>query len=270
VHTTEVRVTYQLTTGDRVDVVIGRDKTEESGDLEPLITSSRELTPNNDGEQPTLTLPLDGRIVSISAGGNTCSNPVSAKLQPIGKTSDDRPSKRMFFFAAIAVLAVATAVAYALGFFDFNGNEERPPIIVRGGSIVFENQLVSGTGQSKRWVPSGTKKWKPDHQEGKRINDFEVTFTGVQCATLTGHPVRITRTNGSGATETYDIKREGWLRVDPKVVAPQTVDLVVNNAIPKATLTSPDTGGAITEVRIGGSSCALPAENNAEIIVQPR
>ena len=115
VHATDVRVIYQLTGGDRVDVVIGRDKTDDSDDLEPLITSSRELTPNNEREQPTLTLPLDGSIVSISAGGNTCTNPVGAKLQPIGRTSEDRPPRRLLIFAAIALLALAGLLRIRIG-----------------------------------------------------------------------------------------------------------------------------------------------------------
>lgn len=86
--TTEVRVTYQLTSGEKagekVVVLLGRaDKPGPEKEKEPAITVAAELIVDNSKEQPTLTLPLEGKIVSIWAGGNVCSEPVSAKLQPI-------------------------------------------------------------------------------------------------------------------------------------------------------------------------------------------
>lgn len=81
---TEVRVTYQLTSGEKVVILIGREgKSAKDKEKEPAITSAKELIIDNSRDQPTLTLPLEGEIVSIWAGGNVCSNPVSAKLQPI-------------------------------------------------------------------------------------------------------------------------------------------------------------------------------------------
>lgn len=80
----EVRVTYQLTSGEKVVILIGRgDKLGPEREKEPLIVSSRDLVIDNSTDQPTLTLQLEGEIVAISAGGNVCSNPVSAKLQPV-------------------------------------------------------------------------------------------------------------------------------------------------------------------------------------------
>lgn len=89
---TEVRVTYQPKSGEKVVILIGRaDKSvsdDKSGgksasEKEPLVVSAKELVVDNSTDQPTLTLALDGEIVSISAGGNVCTHPVSAKLQPI-------------------------------------------------------------------------------------------------------------------------------------------------------------------------------------------
>ena len=88
---TEVRVTYQLKSGEKVVILIGRDDADSDEksaggrekEKEPLVVSAKGLTIANGKDQPTLTLALDGEIVSISAGGNVCSNPVSAKLQPV-------------------------------------------------------------------------------------------------------------------------------------------------------------------------------------------
>ena len=81
---TEVRVTYQPKSGDKVVILIGRaDKSGPEKEKEPRIVSAKELVVDNSTDQPTLTLQLEGEIVSISAGGNVCTNPVGAKLQPV-------------------------------------------------------------------------------------------------------------------------------------------------------------------------------------------
>ena len=65
-------------------ILIGRaDKPGPEKEKEPRIVSAKELIVDNSTGQPTLTLKLEGEIVSISAGGNVCPNPVSAKLQPV-------------------------------------------------------------------------------------------------------------------------------------------------------------------------------------------
>ena len=66
------------------------------------------------------------------------------------------------------------------------GDEERPPIIVRGGSIEFETE--------KGWTEAGHE-WKPDHFEGKPVEEFIVYIkrsgvTGCSGRTLRGTIVR--------------------------------------------------------------------------------
>ncbi len=265
-HVPEVRVTYQPTSGDPVVVVIGRELSANGKDMEPLITSTAELTAVNGTAQPTLTFPSKGTIVSIAAGSNVCSNPVSAILQPVdGRDSDSKRSARVLI--ALATIAVVLlGFAFALGLFDRNGDEERPPIIVRNGSIVFENDLVGSTGQSKHWVPSGSHKWKPDHDKGLRVREFHVTFTGVECDPMTGQPVDITRSTG----ESFQVKREGVFRVDPKDKAPQDATMTPDNSLPKATLTSDDAGGYITEVRIGNQRCNTSEAKAVIVTIKPQ
>ena len=81
---TEVRVTYQLKSGDRVVILIGR--ADKSGPREREGTAGR-LCQGTDRRQlkgsADAHAALEGQIVSISAGGNVCTNPVSAKLQPV-------------------------------------------------------------------------------------------------------------------------------------------------------------------------------------------
>jgi hypothetical protein len=162
-------------------------------------------------------------------------------------------------------------LAFGLGIFGGNGDEERPPIIVKNGSIIFENQLATsgtGSGRSFDWTPSGNRRWKPDHENGKRIAEFYVTFRGVDCAPMTGNPVHITRQTAQSVTEVYQVIRQGFFRVDPKVVTPD--DMKIDNSLPLKTLTSLDDGGSITEVAIGTSKCPIPADKKPEITIEPR
>ena len=162
-------------------------------------------------------------------------------------------------------------LAFGLGIFDRNGDEERPPIIVKNGSIIFENQLATsgpGSGRSFDWVPSGNGRWKPDHENGKRIDEFYVTFKEINCESMTGNPVHITRQTAKSETEVYQVIRQGFFRVDPKVVAPH--EMKIDNSLLLKTLSSLDDGGSITQVRIGDSKCDIPADKTPEVTIQPR
>src|SRR4051812_17138198 len=82
----------------------------------------------------------------------------------------------------IAAVAVVSAGLIALGAFAVsvfqNGDQDRGPIIVRGGSIRMEN----GEGNNgKKWKENGNKKsWRSDHSHGAAAVSFTV---GVSQAT---------------------------------------------------------------------------------------
>ena len=158
-----------------------------------------------------------------------------------------------------AIVAAGILGLYALGIFDRNGDEDRPPIIVKNGSILFENDMT--------WVPNGTRRWKPDHQQGKKVNRFDVTFTGVQCAPVSGKKVVITRTNGN-VQEEYEVRRKGIFTVVPDVKAP--VDMDVDNNTKPYKLSSRDQGGNITSVQVGNNTpCDTSSVQNVEIRIKP-
>jgi hypothetical protein len=69
------------------------------------------------------------------------------------------------WFGAFVVGGVAGWVIYWL-LRKRIGDEERPPIIVKGGSIIFEHE--------KGWAEAAGDDWKPDHPEGKPIDGFIV------------------------------------------------------------------------------------------------
>jgi hypothetical protein len=80
----DVRVTYKPKSGDKIVIVITRrERSSADNDTEPLIVSPVELQPDNERDQPTLTLAGEGKILSIAIGSKVCSEPVGAKLQPV-------------------------------------------------------------------------------------------------------------------------------------------------------------------------------------------
>ena len=90
-----------------------------------------------------------------------------------------------------------------LAMFVLAEDEERPPIIVRGGSLIFESGAAGKPG--KPWkketvVRSGKNEtqWKPDHPTGIPTGALSVAFTGgtdaagKPCATVSVPEVTIT------------------------------------------------------------------------------
>lgn len=185
-------------------------------------------------------------------------------------------STSMILFA-LGGLAFLGFVAYVLRMFQEppNGDEDRPPIVVKNGSIVFENQLVAqkAASHSKDWISDGgsARKWKPDHTAGRWTKGFDVSFSSeVACAAMQGNPVTIRRRTAAGVVQQFEIKASGGFRSDPKIKAP--VDMDADNTVPRKTLKTRDAGGAITEVEVGGTTCTIPAGSEAtlEILIQPR
>ena len=60
-------------------------------------------------------------------------------------------------------------------------DEERPPIIVRGGSIVFEsgdkNTTKPKEKKGKKWTPAGND-WQPDQAHGIPVSDLTIAIRG--------------------------------------------------------------------------------------------
>jgi len=137
--------------------------------------------------------------------------------------------------ATAIVAALVLAGAWAIQRFDllddpeWDGSEERPPIIVRNGSILFENGDPSDSSTLKShwhdWAQDlTTPKWKPDHDDGYHVNSYQVTTTGViGCSPLTGREVTInyTLTDNSVKAFTFAIQKKfgmkAYNRKEPKL-----------------------------------------------------
>lgn len=166
-----------------------------------------------------------------------------------------RWTRSLLIIAGVGGLAIAacTNTVYS--------DEDRPPIVVKNGSIIFEND--------RDWVPGATRAWTLDQPKGKAVTTFDVSFKSVSCASTSGTVVTIIRTSAGGQTQTYKVIRTGGSRPEPLINAP--VDMDVDNVPARKTLTSRDSGGAITEVKVaGGTTCTVPPGGMPEIEIKPR
>ena len=82
--------------------------------------------------------------------------------------------------AGFAVLGLAGG--FALGLLVGAGaeDEDRPPIIVKGGSLIFQSGDPDGASDEKAgksWKQVGGD-WQPDHDNGKKTNWFSVAIRG--------------------------------------------------------------------------------------------
>jgi hypothetical protein len=141
-------------------------------------------------------------------------------------------------------------------------DDERPPIRVRGGSVVFENQLVVGESESRDWISSGDRRdWKPEHPEGKRVTEFVVSVVrpSGRCVPMRGHVVMIRRTPANTPPLHVNI-------VDGEPVVGPKNQLDVNNGLTLKTI-SYDAGDLVS-VAVGSDECNLTRDS--EVWIWPR
>ena len=112
--------------------------------------------------------------------------------------SDERPRlNRVNDFPRwlVYILVIVGIVALAFGLLKFlsDSEEDRPPIIVRSGSLTIDNGDRSGPhNQWKKWKQESSNRWKPNHGNG---------------ANVTGLAVRVTGGGGSGCVVAFNAER---------------------------------------------------------------
>jgi hypothetical protein len=80
---------------------------------------------------------------------------------------------------AIGLLAAAGYVVYR-----FLAEEDRPAMIVKNGSIVFENKLRDGETEPLDWEDDGGM-WQPKQPKGKKVKHFIADVKGADDKTCT-------------------------------------------------------------------------------------
>jgi len=81
---------------------------------------------------------------------------------------------KLAYFTAGALIA-GVIVSALLRIQGSGDDEERPPIIVRGGSLIFQSGDAGTLGKS--WMPVGSD-WQPDHLKGVPVSMFTVKIQG--------------------------------------------------------------------------------------------
>lgn len=140
---------------------------------------------------------------------------------------------KYFVIGVAAAAALVTAVYFFVSAFSAG---DRPPIIVKGGSVLIENQPLKGKSTGPGWSDDGSD-WKLDQQDGVDVSAYLVgVVAGVSgsCEDLRGETVVIQH-NGSGPQLTFRIADD-----QPKVG-------------PKGQLT-PETSGGLKRLRFGDES----------------
>jgi hypothetical protein len=146
-------------------------------------------------------------------------------------------------------------------FIRLRGNEDRPPIIVREGSIVFEHKVING--KQLDWDDSQSD-WTPKQPNGKRIDFIRATIVkggSSGCPkTIESRAIEITFSTGS-KSETFTVFEAGK---KPKI---RPKGLLTRDSSRKKLTHGPTGGGSITRIRArqGGLECELSGAVEIEI-----
>jgi hypothetical protein len=173
---------------------------------------------------------------------------------------------RVAVAVALAGLAVAAIWARAM-----STGDDRSEIIVRSGSLIFENGTAADPGTP--WAPRDTflHEFKPEEpatgDKFKGVKNFEVTFVNpygplsAACAgTLTGKLVQVEYTKADGTTVQMKVRLRNFAGVgksEPKV-DPQGNDglqAIPNTSPPQLALA--DNGGYISRISVDRIDCSF-------------
>ena len=202
---------------------------------------------------------------------------------------DRRRRARIAIAVLVTVLVSATVVILywdgGLGFQSGGGGNDRPPIIVRDGSIIFDGGEPS---RSKPWSrDTFLGEWKPDHPDGPPVKEFRVTFAGMTppagCSSpLTGAAVLVDYSiadgNGSRVDATFNVhirKKNLFGKPEPKIdPAGASLAQLPASSAPPAIFYGQTVAGWISRVEVGGTPCAFGQPNaeerkNFRVRIQP-
>lgn len=77
---------------------------------------------------------------------------------------------------AIAVLGLIAGFYVATQLWQTD--EDRPPIVVKSGSLYFDHEADGRPGQEWEKVSGSTTDWQPNHPGGKKVSKLQLYFVG--------------------------------------------------------------------------------------------
>ena len=154
------------------------------------------------------------------------------------------------------------------------GDDDRPPIIVRNGSVIFDGGDPKGDPKTwKAWKKDILgEQWKPDHDNGRKVREYQVSYSGFSnppaCTTTTtsGQEVLVDYTT-SGGTVTMKMyiqvkigfpgfgKREPKIDSSPNVL---TMTPGTSTSPPDLSFGNPNEG-YVSKVTVDSQPCNLGA-----------
>lgn len=180
------------------------------------------------------------------------------------------PGRRISLKVKVAVAMLGIAALLAFGFRKLlfhkllDDDDERPPIIVRNGSLLFESK--------KNWKkdPSGTHRFKPDHPGGHTVGLYSVTLIGSSSpgctgTTLSGLEVFVDYlADPTASAKQFHLYRKltltlpGTVKKEPALDSPEALTNVPGTGSAPAQLVYPvGDQGWISNVTVGSVSCAF-------------
>ena len=167
--------------------------------------------------------------------------------------------RKIVFAATLFVLGSLASFACASFMGGARQDDDRPPIIVRGGSLHFENTTTKRPGKKWKQVTAGNKKeWELDHGNGKKVSFYQVYFfpaAGTSCAPVEGEEVVVDfDSDGNGSAD-----RKYTIKIDnqrPVIVG--TNDLDVDTSDPTRLIASRD--GKMISVTVGSAVCTTATD----------
>jgi hypothetical protein len=173
-------------------------------------------------------------------------------------------------FLLVAATAVVGAAVMRIAGIDWDtltdGTDDRPPIIVRDGSIIFDGGDVNDPADIKthwtNWVADGSD-MTTDLPTGRHVDRYDVTVTelgGTACSAMSGQTVDIAFSDGTRA-HMYVKRKNLIFRREPKITiktkqTPANIP-VVGTTTPARLEYGAPRQGSITEVRVDSASCTL-------------
>lgn len=142
------------------------------------------------------------------------------------------------------------------------GDEDRPPIIVKGGSLTFESGTARRPGKPwKKVDPANKRKWDQNHGQGKNVTLFQVYFVGGtgSCApqAATELTVNYDHDNDSRNPRPYVVSINTTGPDKGPMISSDYLDQDQSDATKLAA--TPATG-KLLNVTIGSSVCTQPKE----------
>lgn len=105
----------------------------------------------------------------------------------------------MLKYVAIGLLLGGAAVVGAVYFLmDFRADDDRPPIIVRNGSVILEQTPLPGQAMYPTWMQDGNE-YRPNQANGESVSGFLVAVVNPAsgtCEGWTGNVVQVSRKTG--------------------------------------------------------------------------